>query len=97
MLVRYNPEGDVTLNQRQVSRLKRLSDSLHQTQTLFMFELLVPPESVQLEQFAGDKYAYDLQVRPGLMRQAIQQLQDGEVEPDVRKIEGLDRHEDCVR
>ena len=97
VLVRYNPEGDVTLNQRQVSRLKRLSDSLHQTQTLFMFELLVPPESVQLEQFAGDKYAYDLQVRPGLMRQAIQALQDAGVEPDVWKIEGLDRREDCVK
>jgi myo-inositol catabolism protein IolC len=96
-LVRYNPEGDVALNQRQVSRLKRLSDSLHQTQTLFMFELLVPPESVQLEQFAGDKYAYDLQVRPGLMRQAIQALQDAGVEPDVWKIEGLDRREDCVK
>jgi len=97
VLVRFNPEGDVTLNQRQVSRLKRLSDSLHQTQTLFMFELLVPPESVQLEQFAGDKYAYDLQVRPGLMRQAIQALQDAGVEPDVWKIEGLDRREDCVK
>ncbi len=97
VLVRYNPEGDVTLNQRQVSRLKRLSDSLHQTQTLFMFELLVPPESVQLEQFAGDMYAYDLQVRPGLMRQAIQALQDAGVEPDVWKIEGLDRREDCVK
>ncbi len=42
VLVRYNPEGDVALNQRQVSRLSRLSDYLHQAQTLFMFELLVP-------------------------------------------------------
>jgi len=97
VLVRHNPEGDVALNQRQVSRLKRLSDSLHQTQTLFMFELLVPPESVQLEQVAGDKNAYDLQVRPGLMRQAIQTLQDAGIEPDVWKVEGLDRQEDCVK
>src|SRR5207245_6596470 len=42
VLVRYNPEGDAALNQRQASRLKRLSDYLHQTETLFMFELLVP-------------------------------------------------------
>src|ERR1700722_5769120 len=29
VLVRYNPEGDPTLNQRQAARLKRLSDYLH--------------------------------------------------------------------
>jgi myo-inositol catabolism protein IolC len=95
--VRYNPEGSAALNQRQASRLKRLSDYLHQVQTLFMFELLVPPEPVQLEQFEGDKNAYDLHVRPGLMMQAIQALQDVGVEPDVWKFEGLDRREDCVK
>jgi myo-inositol catabolism protein IolC len=97
VLVRYNPEGDAALNQRQASRLTRLSDSLHQSQTLFMFELLVPPEPMQLEQVEGDKNAYDLQVRPRLMMQAIQALQDAGVEPDVWKIEGLDRQEDCAR
>ncbi len=97
VLVRYNPEGDVALNQRQAGRLKRLSDYLRQAQTLFMFELLVPPSAMQLEQFEGDKNAYDLQVRPGLMMQAIQALQDAGVEPDVWKVEGLDRPEDCVK
>src|SRR5262249_7801482 len=29
VLVRYNPEGDKALNQRQAGRLKRLSDYLH--------------------------------------------------------------------
>src|SRR5271168_2051750 len=29
VLVRYNPEGDKNLNQRQAARLKRLSDYLH--------------------------------------------------------------------
>jgi len=48
-----------------------------------MFELLVPPESMQLEQVEGDKNAYDLQLRPRLMMQAIQALQDAGVEPDV--------------
>ena len=56
VLVRYNPEGDVALNQRQVSRLKRLSDYLHQAKTLFMFELLVPASPMQLEQFEGYTY-----------------------------------------
>jgi len=97
VLVRYNPEGDGALNQRQVSRLARLSDYLHRAQTLFMFELLVPASPMQLEQLEEDKNAYDLQLRPRLMMQAIQALQDAGVEPDVWKIEGLDRQEECVR
>jgi 5-dehydro-2-deoxygluconokinase len=98
VLVRYNPEGDPVLNRRQSARLNRLSDYLHsQSKSLFLFELLVPPEKEQLEKLKGDKQAYDLELRPRLMLEAIQQLQDARVEPDVWKIEGLDRREDCVR
>jgi 5-dehydro-2-deoxygluconokinase len=98
VLVRYNPEGDKVLNQRQAGRLKRLSGYLHaKGKSMFMFELLVPAEPAQLERLKGDKKAYDRDVRPGLMVQSIQQLQDAGVEPDVWKIEGLDRREDCVK
>ncbi len=98
VLVRYNPEGDAALNVRQATRLARLSDYLHRgVQTLFMFELLVPPEPMQLQQLEGDKNAYDLRVRPRLMLQAIQTLQDAGVEPDVWKVEGLDRQDDGVK
>ena len=62
-----------------------------------MFELLVPAEKAQLDRLEGDKKVYDLALRPQLMVEVIQQLQDGEVEPDVWKIEGLDRHEDCEK
>lgn len=97
VLVRYNPEADAEMNKRQRQRLKRLSDYLSQAQRLFMFELLVPAEPDQLEQVDQDKNAYDLQLRPGLMRRAIQELQDAGIEPDVWKIEGLDRREDCEK
>jgi 5-dehydro-2-deoxygluconokinase len=98
VLVRYNPEGDKSLNQRQTARLKRLADYVHgQTKSMFMFELLVPAEKAQLDRIKGDKKAYDLEVRPKLMAQAIQQLQDAGVEADVWKIEGLDRREDCTK
>lgn len=97
VLVRYNPGSDKTLNQRQSARLKQLSDYLHSHNTLYMFELLVPPEKAQLDQVNGDKKRYDLELRPGLMVQAIQELQDVGVEGDVWKIEGLDRGEDCVK
>jgi len=96
VLVRYNPEGDRALNQRQANRLKWLSDFLHEKRhSLFMFELLVPPEAAELEEVLGDRKAYDRTMRPRLMVQAIRELQDAGVEPDVWKIEGLDRSEDC--
>lgn len=98
VLVRYNPEGNAALNQRQAARLKLLSDYLHaKSRSLFMFELLVPAEEAQLDRLKGDKKAYDLEARPGLMVEAIHQLQDAGVEPDVWKIEGLDRREDCEK
>ena len=56
-----------------------------------------PRRKSQLDQLKGDKKAYDLKLRPRLMAQAIEQLQDAGVEPDVWKIEGLDRQEDCER
>jgi 5-dehydro-2-deoxygluconokinase len=98
VLVRCNPEGDQALNQRQSARLKRLADYLHgESRSLFMFELLVPAEKAQLERVNGDKKAYDLELRPGLMVKAIQQFQDAGAEADVWKIEGLDRREDCEK
>ncbi len=99
VLVRYNPEGDESLNRRQAARLKRLSEYLHsnKSRSRFMFELLVPAEKAQLDQLKGDKKAYDLELRPRLMVQAIRELQDAGVEPDVWKIEGLDRREDCEK
>jgi 5-dehydro-2-deoxygluconokinase len=98
VLVRYNPEGDRSLNRRQSERLRRLSEYLQSSnRSYFMFELLVPPEKHQLAQVNGDKRAYDLHLRPGLMIQTIQELQDANVEPDIWKVEGLDRREDCAR
>jgi 5-dehydro-2-deoxygluconokinase len=98
VLVRYNPEGDQAPNARQAARLKRLSDYLHSKgRSLFMFELLVPAEKTQLARLKGDKKAYDLELRPRLMVETIERLQYEGVEPDVWKIEGLDRRKDCEK
>ena len=96
VLVRCNPEGDAAMNRRQAGRLRHLSDYLHRTGRKFMFELLVPAEQAELEELHGDKRAYDRSRRPRHMVDAIHELQDAGVEPDVWKIEGLDRTEDCV-
>src|SRR5215469_15384265 len=96
VLVRYNPKGDRALNRRQAIRLKRLSDFLAaQDRSRFMFELLVPAEKTQLEKLNGDKATYDRRLRPSLMVEAVHELQDAGVEPDLWKVEGLDRREDC--
>jgi myo-inositol catabolism protein IolC len=98
VLVRYNPEGDQDLNRRQADRLKRLSEYLRaNARSRFMFELLVPAEQAQLDRVKGDKTRYDLELRPRLMVQTIHELQDAGVEPDVWKVEGLDRREDCEK
>jgi myo-inositol catabolism protein IolC len=98
VLVRYNPEGDRALNARQAAKLRLLSEYLHsKSSSLFMFELLVPAEKRQIEQLKGNKKAYDLQLRPRLMVETIEELQNAGVEPDVWKIEGLDSRKDCER
>jgi len=98
VLVRYNPDGDQALNRRQADRLSQLSEYLHSnSRSLFLFELLVPPGKKQLESLRGDKRVYDLEIRPRLMVRAIEELQGANIEPDIWKIEGLDRREDCER
>jgi 5-dehydro-2-deoxygluconokinase len=97
VLVRYNPGGDKAMNRRQAARLRQLSDYLHASRRLYMFELLVPPNPDQLKRLGNDAMAYDLQLRPTLMVQAVHELQDSGVEPDVWKVEGLDWTEDCQK
>lgn len=96
-LVRFNVEGDEALNQRQAGRLKQLSEHCQRSRQHFMFELLVPATAAQLQHVGGGKDAYDRDLRPTLMQQAIRQLQAAGVEPDVWKVEGLGRRDDCQR
>ncbi len=95
VLVRYNPEGDAELNERQSARLLELSEWLHRQHRKFLFELLVPAEPAQLEQVGGSDDRYDSELRPQLMLEAILQLQNAGVEPDIWKIEGIDDRESC--
>jgi 5-dehydro-2-deoxygluconokinase len=95
VLVRYNPDGDPELNRRQAERLVTLSTWLADRGRSFLFELLVPAEDEQLASVGGEVERYDTELRPGLMVRAIAELQDAGVEPQVWKIEGLERREDC--
>jgi myo-inositol catabolism protein IolC len=95
VLVRYNPDGDPTENREQLVKLKRLSDWLKEHDRRFLFELLVPAEDFQLQAVDGDVDRYDSELRPELMRRTIAEIQDGGVEVDVWKIEGVDQRSDC--
>ena len=99
VLVRYNPEGDQSLNQRQSARLKRLSDYLHSDRVAAgscsnCWSRRKRPSSISSKE---TRRPTTWKLRPRLMAQTIEQLQDARVEPDVWKIEGLDRHEDCEK
>jgi myo-inositol catabolism protein IolC len=95
VLVRFNPEGDKGMNERQLERLKRLSDWLHSGDRKFLFELLVPATEEQLAKVDGDSDRYDAELRPELMRQAIAAIQGAGIEVDVWKIEGVDERDDA--
>jgi 5-dehydro-2-deoxygluconokinase len=95
VLVRYNPDGDAEMNKRQLERLKRLADWLHENDRKFLFELLVPAEESQLEKVGGDTDRYDAELRPELMRRTIEECQDFGIEVDIWKIEGVDEQSDC--
>jgi myo-inositol catabolism protein IolC len=97
VLVRYNPEGDLAMNRVQLARLAKLSSWLQRHDRRLLFELLVPAEPAQLEKVGGDPDRYDLEVRPELTLRTIAELQVAGVEPEIWKVEGLDRRGDYER
>ncbi|HEX5897784.1 MAG TPA: DUF2090 domain-containing protein [Solirubrobacteraceae bacterium] len=95
VLVRYNPDDAAEFNERQLGRLKRLADWLHDNDRKFLFELLVPATDEQLASVGGDTDRYDAELRPELMRRAIAETQEFGCEVDIWKIEGVDAREDA--
>ncbi len=97
VLVRYNPDDpDTEMNERQLRRLKELADWLHAHDRKFLFELLVPATDEQLASVDGDTDRYDAELRPELMRRAIEDSQKAGIEVDVWKIEGVDEQSDAA-
>jgi 5-dehydro-2-deoxygluconokinase len=95
VLVRYNPEGDAAMNQRQLQRLKKLSDYLQKADRPFLFELIVPSTPAQMAKLGGSKEKWDLELRPKLMVQCLKEIQAAGVEPAIWKLEGVDKPEDA--
>lgn len=94
VLVRWNPDDDAEDNRIQGERLKRLGDWLHANGRTYLFELLVPATDRQLA-LVESGADYDTEIRPYLTLEAIRQILDAGIEPDIWKIEGLDRRRSC--
>jgi len=94
VLVRFNIEADKEINNRQLERLKEVSDFSKEIGKKFIFELLVPAEEKQLQTVGGDTLRFESELRPKLMVKAIKEIQEFGVEPDVWKLEGVDKIED---
>ena len=91
ILLRYNPTNK-EVNERQRRQLAAISSFLSNSPTKFLLELLVPATTEQLKQ-VGSVAQYDNQLRPQLTIDAIKELYNAQIVPDVWKLEGVDTEE----
>jgi myo-inositol catabolism protein IolC len=93
VLVRDNPAYEADKREQQAADLAEVATALRDAGRPFLVELLVPGTDEQ-QASVGD---YDRDLRPELVVQVLEYLQDHGVEADVWKLEGLDRTEDAER
>jgi 5-dehydro-2-deoxygluconokinase len=97
VLIRYNPEGDRGLNQRQRERILELQEYCRSFGVALIVELLVPPTQDQVSALEGESpdyghgygYDYDTDLRPALSVQAVDELVTSGIDPDLWKLEGV--------
>lgn len=89
ILVKYNPQDDPELKVRQLEKLKKVSDFSHENNVRFLLEVLVLPKFQ-----TSSRDDYDAILRPKLTAQMITEMQQAGVDPDVWKLEGMDKEED---
>lgn len=89
VLVRYNPDDNKEMNERQITRLKTMNDFCRQAGYKFLFELLAAPTAEELAE-AGGKEEFEKSMQWKVMRRSIEELRREGIEPDVWKLEGLE-------
>ena len=95
ILVRWNPDDEEEIRETQGSRIKELSDWLSENGKKFLLEFLVPATEEQLASVENDQARYDSEIRPKLAVRVVEEMRERGADPDIWKIEGLDRAEDC--
>lgn len=87
--VPYNPGEEMQVNEAQQRKLRRLSEISRSSGPGLLLELFMRPTQAQIDQ-SGSIEAWNAGVRPGLIVQAIRELQDAGVEPDLWALRGID-------
>jgi myo-inositol catabolism protein IolC len=64
-------------------RLAKLAAWVHETDRKLLLDLGVPPVDTDLEQADGDHTRYRTELRPGLVRRAVQEIRELGAEADV--------------
>ena len=88
-LIHYNPEDEEQSKIRQQQQLKTLSNYCHNNGCKFLLEVLIPPSDSQFTKAHENQQLYDLELRPRLTIDAVTELQNANIEPDVWKLEGM--------
>ena len=97
VLIRWNPDDDLEIREIQGSRIKDLSDYLLDSDKKFLLEFLVPATEKQLATVKGNQERYDSEIRPKLAVSVVEEMRERGADPDIWKIEGLDKKEDCEK
>ena len=97
ILVRWNPDDDEKTREIQGRRIKELSDWLDENNKKFLLEFLVPATEEQLASVDNDQARYDAEIRPALAVKVVEEMRERGADPDIWKIEGLEKTEDCEK
>ena len=97
ILVRWNPDDDRESREVQGERIKKLSEWIEENEKKFLLEFLIPPTEEQLQKVEGNQQRYDSEVRPGLAVKVVEEMRERGADPDIWKIEGLEKKEDCEK
>jgi 5-dehydro-2-deoxygluconokinase len=96
VLIRDNPGLSVPERLQQAERLKVVSAWAAESHHHLIVELLVPATDDDLKSVGGDKKRYDDELRPKLTLEVMGFLQDHGADPELWKIEGLDKAADAA-
>ena len=97
ILVRWNPDDDEESRKIQGERIKKLSNWIVENEKSFLLEFLVPATEEQLAMVDGEQSRDDSEVRPGLAVKVVEEMREKGADPDIWKIEGLEKTEDCKK
>jgi myo-inositol catabolism protein IolC len=91
VLMRWHPADPADRRRAQLDVLRALTSIAADAGAALMLELLVPPEGADARLADADEDAYRSEVLPVRLADAVRQLADAGVSPELWKIDGLDR------